>query len=47
MEKSQYEFTIMIAKQNRKKKRMPGENAEDETINDPTKKFKIQYIFVL
>lgn len=39
--KSQYEFK-MLASRSRKKKKMPGENASDESIDDPVQRFKIK-----
>lgn len=42
MSNSQYEFTVLPQKRSRKKKKMPGETASDDTIDDPKKKFKTQ-----
>lgn len=43
--KSQYEFKMLATSRSRKKRKMPGENAPDETIDDPVKKFKIETYF--
>lgn len=40
--KSQYEFKMLATSRSRKKKKMPGENASDETIDDPVQRFKIK-----
>ncbi|KAL4097745.1 hypothetical protein QTP88_022467 [Uroleucon formosanum] len=40
--KSQYEFKMLATSRSKKKKKMPGENASDETIDDPVKRFKIK-----
>lgn len=40
--KSQYEFKMLTTSRSRKKKKMPGENASDETIDDPVQRFKIK-----
>lgn len=42
MSNSRYEFTVLLKKQSRKKKKMPRETASDDTFDEPKKKFKTQ-----
>lgn len=42
---SKYEFTKLLINRSRKKKKMPGENLFDETIDDPVKRFKILLLY--
>lgn len=42
IKKSQYVFKMLATSRSRKKNKMPGENAPDETIDDPVKRFKIK-----
>jgi len=43
--KSQYEFKMLATSRSRKKKKMLGENAPDETIDDPVKRLNIKTYF--
>ncbi|KAF0702749.1 zinc finger MYM-type protein 1-like [Aphis craccivora] len=43
--KSQYEFKMLATSRSRNKKRMPGENTPNETIDNLVKRLKIKTYF--